>query len=88
MPNDLASCTCGLQKTKQGRLHGKTVAEDWAGAELQKRLAIQDCDGGTDQPTYQPKWQGVESLSATKKKLTIIQKLSWWFPGSIVTTKF
>ena len=42
---------------KQGRIHGKTVADGWAGAVMQKPPGIQKCDGTTDQPTQ----QGVES---------------------------
>ena len=42
---------------KQGLIHGKAVAGSWAGAVIQKPLAIQGCDGWT----YQPTWQGVES---------------------------
>ena len=42
---------------KHGRIHGKTVADGWAGAVMQKPLAIQKCDGLTDRPTR----QGVES---------------------------
>ena len=30
---------------EQGQIHGKTVADGWAGAILIKSLAIQDCDG-------------------------------------------
>ena len=29
-----------LKKIKQGRIHGSTVADDWAGAEMRKPLAI------------------------------------------------
>ena len=36
---------------KQGRIHGRTVADGWAGAVMQKPLAIQKCDGWTDGPT-------------------------------------
>ena len=39
-----------LSKYKQGRIHGKTVANGWAGAVMQKPLAIQDCD----RPNYPP----------------------------------
>ena len=33
---------------EQGRIHGTTVADGWAGAVMQKPLAIQDYDGPTD----------------------------------------
>ena len=43
-------------RAKQGRIHGKTVADGWAGAVMQKPLGIQKCDlptyGRTDVPTY------------------------------------
>ena len=41
-------------KRKQGRIHGNTVADGWAGAVVQKPLRIQKCygtDGPTDGPT-------------------------------------
>ena len=46
---------------KQGRIHGNTVADGWAGAVMQKPLAIQKYLGRTDVPTYRPTRQGVES---------------------------
>ena len=54
---------------KQGRIHGNPVADGWAGAVMQKPLAIQKCYGGTDRrmdgrtdgPTDGPTQQGVES---------------------------
>ena len=33
---------------KQGRIHGKTVADGWAGAAMQKPLVIQKYFGWTD----------------------------------------
>ena len=53
---------------KQGRIHGRTVVENWAGAVMQKTLAIQKCDGRmgwrtnrpTDRLTDRPTRQGVE----------------------------
>ena len=36
-----------LFRGKQGRIHGNPVAECWAGAVMQKPLAIQICDGQT-----------------------------------------
>ena len=45
---------------KQGRIHGNLVADGWAGAVMQKPLAILEIfrtDGPTDRPTR----QGVES---------------------------
>ena len=33
---------------KQGRIHGNAVADDWAGAVMQKPLVIQKCYGRTD----------------------------------------
>ena len=35
---------------KQGRIHGNTVADGWAGAVVRKPLGIQKCYG-TDGPT-------------------------------------
>ena len=37
------------------------VADGWAGAIMQKPLAIQKCEGSTDLPTDRPTQQGVES---------------------------
>ena len=60
------------KRKEQGRIHGNTVADGWAGAVVRKPLGIQKCYG-TDGPTDQPTRQGVESrlfvclfLSATK----------------------
>ena len=36
---------------KQGRIHGKTVADGWAGAVMQKPFEIQKYLGRTDLPT-------------------------------------
>ena len=51
--------------TKQGRIHGNPVADGWAGAVMQKPIAIQKCDGWTngqtDRRTDPPTQQGVES---------------------------
>ena len=41
--------------------HGQTVADGWAGAVMQKPLAIQKCYGRIDRPTDRPTRQGVES---------------------------
>ena len=41
-------------KMKQGRMHGKTVADGWAGAVMQKLLEIQKYLLRTDVPTYRP----------------------------------
>ena len=49
------------QLKKQGRIHGNTVADGWAGAVMQEPIAIQKCDGRTDGPTDRPTRQGVES---------------------------
>ena len=38
---------------KQGQIHGNPVADSWAGAVMQKSLAIQKCDRPTDPPTRQ-----------------------------------
>ena len=46
---------------KQGRIHGNPVADDWAGAVMQKSLGIQKCDQLTDRPTDRRTDQGVES---------------------------
>ena len=50
---------------KQGRIHGNPVADGWARAVMQKLLGIKKCDGRTyrptDQLTYRPTRQGVES---------------------------
>ena len=43
-----------LFKEKQGRIHGNPVADGWAGAVMQKPLAIQKCYGGTDGLTDGP----------------------------------
>ena len=37
------------KEKEQGRIHGKTVADSWAGAVMQKPLPIQKCDGRMDQ---------------------------------------
>ena len=37
-----------LKVSKQGQIHGRTVADGWAEAVMQKPLAIQNCDGETD----------------------------------------
>ena len=42
----------GTEK-KQGRIHGNPVADGWAGAVMQKPLAIQKCYG-TDRRTARP----------------------------------
>ena len=39
---------------EQGWIHGKPVADGWAGAALRKTLAIQKCYGPTDGPTDGP----------------------------------
>ena len=39
-------------RNKEGRIHGETVADSWAGAVMQKPLE-KFCDGPTDQPTRQ-----------------------------------
>ena len=49
------------EREKQGRIHGRTVADGWAGAVMPKPLIIQKCEGRTDRPTYRPTRQGVES---------------------------
>ena len=36
------------EKKEQGRIHGGTVANGWAGVVMQKPLAIQKCYGRTD----------------------------------------
>ena len=46
---------------KRGRIHDRTVADSWAGAVMQKPLAIQKCYGRRDGPTDRPTRQGVES---------------------------
>ena len=43
-----------IAKVEQGRIHGNTVADGWAGAVMQKPLAIQKYFGRTDVPTYRP----------------------------------
>ena len=35
-------------KTKQGQIHGNPVADNWAGAVMQKLPVIQKCDGRLD----------------------------------------
>ena len=39
---------------KEGRINGNPVADGWAGAVMQKPIAIQKCDGRTDGPTDGP----------------------------------
>ena len=39
---------------EQGRIHGNTVADGWAGAVVQKLLAIQKYDEWKDEWTDQP----------------------------------
>ena len=39
---------------KQGRIHGNSVADGWAGAVMQKPLRIQKCDGRTYRHTDIP----------------------------------
>ena len=39
---------------KRGRIHGRTVADSWAGAAMREPPGIEKCDGPTDRPTYQP----------------------------------
>ena len=46
---------------KQGRIHGNPVADGWAGAVMQKPLAIQNCYRRTDGRTDLPTRQGEES---------------------------
>ena len=50
---------------EQGRIHGRTFADDWAGVVMLKPLTIQKCDGPTDGRTDgrtdRPTRQGVES---------------------------
>ena len=46
---------------EQGRIHGNTVTDGWAGAVMRKLLGIQKKIGRTDLPTLQPTRQGVES---------------------------
>ena len=41
-------------REKQGRIHGRTVADGWAGAVKRKPLGIQKCDGPTDGQTDRP----------------------------------
>ena len=41
---------CELTSIKTGRIHNRTVAEGWAGAVMQKPLAIQK-NGPMDEPT-------------------------------------
>ena len=50
-----------MNQSEQGRIHGNPVADDWAGAVMQKPLGIQKCDGRTDGWTDLPTDQGVES---------------------------
>ena len=49
------------ERRKQGQIHGRTVADGWAGAIMQKPLAIQKYYGRTDGRTDRPTRQGVES---------------------------
>ena len=38
---------CGVNQHQQGRIHGNPVADNWAGAVMQKPLGIQKSDGHT-----------------------------------------
>ena len=63
----------GKKHEKQGRIHGRTVADGWAGpgAVMQKPLAIQKCyertDGLTDRPTRQRVESRVRDLKKNRK---------------------
>ena len=61
---------------QQGRIHGRTVADDWAGAVMPKPLAIQKCDGPTDG----------QSLLSGKKLKSVFDFLTYsretWFSFS------
>ena len=46
---------------EQGWIYGSPVTDCWAGAVMQKLIAIQKCYRRTDGPTDRPTWQGVES---------------------------
>ena len=46
---------------KQGRIHGTSVADGWAGAVMQKPPAIQKCDLPTDRRTDTGPRQDVKS---------------------------
>ena len=37
--------------TEHGRIHGRTFADGWAGAVMQKPITIQKCDGRTNGQT-------------------------------------
>ena len=39
------------RQREQGRIHGNSVADGWAGAVMRKPLEVQKCDGRTDLPT-------------------------------------
>ena len=54
-------------KIQQGRIRGRTVADGWAGAVMQKPLAIQKCDGRTNEWTDRPTRQGVVACPRLKK---------------------
>ena len=45
---------------EQGRIHGNTVADGWAGAVMRKPLAIKKHDKRTGRPTDRLTEQGVE----------------------------
>ena len=49
--NDFQDCN---YLKEQGRIHGNTVADDLAGAVMQKPIEIQKCDGPTDRRTDRP----------------------------------
>ena len=53
---------CSAANKKQGRIHGNSVADGWAGAVMGKPHEIQNVtDGRTHRRTYRPTRQGVES---------------------------
>ena len=57
---------------KQGRIHGNTVADSWAGAVMQKLLAIQKYLLRTDRPTDRPTRQGGVPGPRLKTRTTLI----------------
>ena len=64
-----------LYQSEQGQIHGRTVADGWAGAVMQKPLAIQKCDGRTERRTDGPtdrltRWL-IGRVSATKMMVDI-----------------
>ena len=78
MPRYLNDRTCRLigrsllDNEKPGRMHDTSATDGWAGAVMQKPLAVQKCDGRGDRPTR----QGVELLVRDQKSKSFLAILN------------